>query len=207
MTAWSVSVDTTSSNSVSAALRDSLHSTLNDPFAMFLLFLLFTGVLVFTDTHSKVYRWLAGVIHASSHLAAVFVIGWLVTLVTNDYWGLGARSIRQRLVSAALLLLAGYVIGPALMGVYLFVSVRIFGRHLEEASASLGEEDYKNFLRFKIEDDGSLTIYPIAIDKVGRGTCRPGPSSQTDSWFVPANASIPRLIEPNPIRVANPYKH
>ncbi len=200
--AWSFSVDTTASHSVSEAFRDSLRSSLNDPFAMFLLVVLFTGVLVFTDTHSKAYRWLAGLSHASAHLAAVFIIGWLVTRLTNDYWGLGSGSIRQRLVSAALLLVAGYVIGPTLMGIYLFVSVRIFRRHLDDASASLSEENYKNFLRFKIDNDGSLTIYPVGIDKVGRGTCSPGSSSQTDSWFVPAETSMPKLIESAPIRLA-----
>ena len=125
-----------------------------------------------------------------------------MTRLTNESWDLEARSIRQRLVSAVLLLVAGYIVGPTIMGVYLFISARVFRRHGEDASASLGEEGYKNFVRFKIDDDGSLTVYAIGIDKVGRGARVAGASSQTDSWFVPANASRPRLIESRPTRIA-----
>ncbi len=62
----------------------------------------------------------------------------------------------------------GYIIGSIIMGVYLFVSLHLRGRHDNEAFSALKIEDYKNFLRLHIDGDGKLTIYPIKIEKVER---------------------------------------
>src|SRR5262245_65588583 len=51
---------------------------------------------------------------------------------------------------------------------YLFVSLNLFGRHSNEAFSSLACEDYKNFLRLKIERGGKLTIFPIGVRRVAR---------------------------------------
>ena len=64
--------------------------------------------------------------------------------------------------------LLGFVVGSFVMGLYLVLSLNFWGRHGNEAFSSLGIEDYKNFLRLHINEDGDLTIYPIGIRRVPR---------------------------------------
>jgi hypothetical protein len=52
------------------------------------------------------------------------------------------------------------------MGIYLWTTLSWFDMHPNEAFSSLRFEDYKHFLRFHIDKDGNLTIYPISIDRV-----------------------------------------
>ena len=54
------------------------------------------------------------------------------------------------------------------MGVYLLVSVNVFGRHSEEAFSGLRIEDFKHFLRLHVGADGRLTIWPVKIERVPR---------------------------------------
>ena len=87
------------------------------------------------------------------------------------------------------------------MGLYLLVSLNVFKRHSNEAFSSLRVEDWKNFLRMKIDPHGGLTIYPIGIRRVPRKwTARP--PGQTGSEWIPDDpkATRPELIEA-PIRV------
>src|SRR5262245_43816424 len=82
---------------------------------------------------------------------------------------------------------------------YLFVSLNMFGRHSNEAFSSLACEDYKNFLRLKIEPGGRLTIFPIGIRKVARHW---EDSPQGTGELVPDDkrATKPELIE-EPIHI------
>lgn len=67
------------------------------------------------------------------------------------------------------------------MGIYLLVSLNVFGRHGNEAFSALAIQDWKNFVRMKIDRAGNLTIYPIGIRRVPR------------AWRV-ANEGISRLM-------------
>jgi hypothetical protein len=160
----------------------------------------FTVTLVLvTDTHSRLYKWIGGLTHAVVHWACLFVLGWGVLLLVN---ALPPPLDVGRFTLMALLVGVGaWVLGSCIVGLYLLVSLNVFGRHSEEAFSSLRIEDYKHFLRLHIARDGSLTIYPIAIDRVPRRwTPRPD-SAQTPSALVPDEPFDPSLIEP-PIVVA-----
>ncbi len=64
--------------------------------------------------------------------------------------------------------LEGWVVGSFIAGIYLLVSINVFGRHSEEAFSSLAIEDWKSFLRMKIDAQGNLTLYPVGIRRVPR---------------------------------------
>ena len=96
----------------------------------------------------------------------------------------------------ALILLGGFVFGSLIMGIYLLLSMNVFGRHGNEAFSSLGVEDWKNFLRLHINEQGELTIYPIGLKRVPRkwkrredGTAGP------DLMPADPDATKPELIE------------
>lgn len=150
--------------------------------------------LVFTDTHSKLYRVLAGLAHAGAHWTCIFLIGWGATIASG--WLVAGRPFLRSLVSAALVFGGGWIVGSAVTGLYLLVSLDVFGRHGEQAFAALKVEDFKNFLRLHIARDGSLTIYPVKIDRVPRRWRDRIAGDATSSRVVPDEPLRAELIEP-----------
>lgn len=78
------------------------------------------------------------------------------------------------------------------------MSLNVFGRHSNEAFSALRIEDYKNFLRLHIAKDGSLTVFPIGIERVPRRWKPTGSASPYDPQLEPDDpaATPPHLIEP-----------
>ena len=165
------------------------------------------GFVFFTDTHSRLYKWLGGLAHAFAHYAALFYIGWGSAFFVYSLFP--ASPFLQLALGATLVFWAGWTSGSLIVGVYLLVSFSVFGRHSEEAFASLRIQDHKNFLRIHIGQDGALTLYPIGLDRVPRRwrARREDESRETPSAFVPDDpkASAPRLIE-KPIVLRAPAK-
>jgi hypothetical protein len=87
--------------------------------------------------------------------------------------------------------LVGAVAGALVMGGYLFLSLRFFGRHANEAFSSLRVQDYKQWLRLRIDAAGALTIHAIGIDRVPRRWRGPAERPEPDD----PRATAPRLID------------
>lgn len=184
-------------NEFDLALHTVAHDALTQPFALTWIALILGGFILFTDTSSKFYKWIAGPIHGLFHLAGVFLVSWWTTHMIDPIHGLDYSSIRQLLFSAVLIFIGGFVFGPILMGLYLFVSLNLFGRHHNEAFSALKIQDYKNFLRFKIDETGDLVIYPVGIRKVIKSWSISYKDRILPNLLVPENQ--PFLIE-DPIR-------
>ncbi len=177
-------------------IRLTVRQALGSPVAAFWVVALFLGFWLFTDTHSKRYRRLAGSVHGLVHLAAVFVIGWAAAYFCVTGLGLEFKSTRQLVLTGTLILAGGYIVGPLVMGLYLLVSLNVFGRHYNEAFSSLRIEGWKHFLRLKIDAEGNLTIFPIGIRRVPR-KWKDRPANQPGPQLIPDDpgASDPELIE------------
>jgi len=163
-------------------LAASLTAALRDPVNGLWLLAVIAGFVFFTDTHARWYRLIGGISHAIAHLAAALGLAWLAARFTTEVLGLGFGTIGQLLIAGALTFVAGGLAGGMLIGLYLLVSVQLFGRHANEAFSSLRIEDYKQWLRMHFAPDGSLTLYAIGIDRV--------PRARDD-----ARATRPHLIE------------
>ena len=109
-------------------------------------------------------------------------------------------------VQAIIVFVGGWLLGSLIMGLYLLVSLNIFGRHSEEAFSSMKIEDYKHFLRLHISGDGTLTIYPIAIGHTPRRWRDRKLGEEGVSRVLPNEPFTPGLIEP-PIVLAAPTGH
>jgi hypothetical protein len=109
-----------------------------------------------------------GGLHALMHLGAAFLVGWAALLITTDGLHLHYGGTVQLLAAGLITLVLGAVAGSFILGVYLFASIRIFGRHSTEAFSSLRIQDYKQWLRLRIDATGALAIHAIAIDRVPR---------------------------------------
>jgi Calcineurin-like phosphoesterase len=139
--------------------------------------------LAFTDTHSKAYRVIGGLLHCGAHWVALFYIGWGAFNIAGGLvpWSPFVRG----LLTGTLIFMGGWIIGTSILGWYLLISINVFGRHSEEAFSALRIQDYKHFLRLRITKDGGLTIYPIKVEKVPR------------SWRDrSANDASPSLVQP-----------
>ena len=101
-------------------------------------------------------------------------------------WLVPGQLFTRFLVSGALVFAGGWIVGSTVMGLYLLVSLNVFGRHGEEAFAALKIEDFKNFLRLHIARDGSLTIYPVKLERVPRRWRDRAVGEATPSRVVPA---------------------
>jgi Calcineurin-like phosphoesterase len=132
-------------------------------FAAMLLIPLF---VLFAAGHGLFPRLLLGVPHALAHLALVLGL----VLAVAQVWD------RYGVVVALLAALVATPFGGALLGLYLALADAVYGRlrleglnrHANEAFSCQAIEDWKSFLRFHIDRDGRLTIYPIGIDRVAR---------------------------------------
>jgi hypothetical protein len=86
-----------------------------------------------------------------------------------------------------------------IVAVYLLIASR-FGVNVNELHAGLAVDDFKGFLRLRIGADGTLTVFPIGLDRVAR-TWRADPAAPSEApWIVPDEPLRTRLIEP-PIAV------
>jgi hypothetical protein len=94
------------------------------------------------------------------------------------------------------------LVGSQLVAAYLLIGSR-FGINLNELFAAQGIEDNKSFLRLHIAADGSLTVYPIGVDRICRRWRADPDNDRPDaSWIVPAAGGPQyRLAEP-PVRAA-----
>jgi hypothetical protein len=96
--------------------------------------------------------------------------------------------------------ISGFV-ATELFCLYLLVASTA-GVNLNELFAGQSIVDSKCFLRLQFERDGSLTIYPIGIDRVGRQwVARPDARRASDPWIEPTSPIGTHLIE-EPIRIS-----
>jgi hypothetical protein len=152
--------------------------------------------VTFTDTHSRLYRVIGGTGHVAAHWAAMFAVGW--GALAGAAWLSPAWPFARVILVALLVSAGGWIAGSFLTGLYLLVSLNVFGRHSEEAFSSLRIQDYKNFLRLHVASDGTLTIYAIKLPRVPRRwrTPRADDAERTASRLIPDEPLEPALIEP-----------
>lgn len=165
-----------------------------NPMGFLILALLFGGLYTFADASRWYERLVIGIMHFAAHLAAIGLVVWAASMLLSKASILGASAIWPGTF------VAGSVLGSYVMGLYLLVMHVVFRRHPNEVFASQHIEDHKCFLRMRIGADGSLRIFPIAIDRVTRRWVEnPAPHGPL---LVPAGGDvIARLIE-DPIDVA-----
>jgi hypothetical protein len=143
----------------------------------------------------KGYRhFLAGTLHGAAHLGLGLTGGliWLQLPFADWAWPF-----------PLLVAFAGYgpvagLAGVLVVAVYLLVASR-YRVNVNELFAAQGIEDHKCFLRLHFARDGSLSIYPVGVDKVcHRWRADPDAERADAPWIVPAEADSLRyrLAEP-----------
>ncbi|MEO8307567.1 MAG: hypothetical protein ABI616_05960 [Pseudomonadota bacterium] len=182
-------------------LRHALHNALTlavrDPFLGLWLLFVVSSIMFFTDTHSRVYRVIGGGLHAIAHLLAALSLAWLSMLLTVNVLGMHYGNPVQLVAAGLLTFLSGGVVGGFVLGLYLIISMSVFSRHANEAYSALRIQDFKQWLRLRIDREGVLTGWCFAIDRVPRrwrddASGRP----QADD----AHATQPRVVDQFSVR-------
>lgn len=197
MTAWMVgsAVGYQRASNPLQALSLTAAAFVNEPGLTLWVFAVVSVFVAFNKTRSRLHKWLGGIAHAAAHWICIFYIGWGARLIAE--WLVPGSGPLAFLLAGPMIFAGGWVAGSMIMGLYLLISLNVFGRHSEEAFSALRIQDYKNFLRLHVANDGTLTIYPIGIDRVPRrwrerrSDDAPGPSG-----LEPAEPLKPTLIEP-----------
>ncbi len=204
LTAWMVSttIDYKSfslpvgfTESLTAAITLTFYAFLDNPFVAIWIVLVLMAFILFTDTHSKIYKYGAGFLHCWAHFSAIFYIGWGSVILSQLIFK--GHETLIFLSAMMMIFLMGWITGSTIMGIYLFISQFFFGRHNDEAFSALKIQDYKNFLRLHINADGILTIFPVKIEKCPR-KWRDRTSHEKNkikSFIVPEDGSGAELIE------------
>ncbi|MBV6479766.1 MAG: hypothetical protein HGGPFJEG_02559 [Ignavibacteria bacterium] len=176
------------------SVKLTLLAFMKNPIAGIWIILLLIAFIFFTDTHSKIYKYLGGFLHCWAHLSAIFYLSWLIIIIIK----FSGDVIYVKFITAfVLIFISGWIVGSIIFGIYLFISQYFFGRHSEESFSAFRCQDYKNFLRLHIKGDGTLEIYPVKIDRVPRKwrDRSAGESSEINSLVVPADGTAAELIE------------
>ncbi|MDY7230106.1 metallophosphoesterase [Hyalangium rubrum] len=191
------------------------HSMVSRPWTLVVGMGTIASLGAFADVAFGRLRWWMGSLHGLAHIVTAFFCAWAATYFTVSVLGLcpelmpdGMRCVGgwphlagKFLLSSVLTFLGGFLVGPFVLGTYLWVSVNGFRAHSNEAFGSLAVPDWKNFLRLRIGPDGALTIYPVGVERVPRKwkPTHAGPYAPAYESDDP-KATAPVLIEP-PIRI------
>jgi hypothetical protein len=175
------------------ALWGAFKELMRRPSGLVWVLLITLAFVLFTDTHKKWYRWCGGIAHALAHLLAALVVAWGAHYASVRWCGIAPDLWWYSLVVSVLTFFGGWIVGSEVMGLYVLGSLNIFKRHANEAFSSLRIQDYKNFLRLHLASDGTLTIYPIGIDRVPRRWYAANPPE--GSRYLPKEDLTPHLIE------------
>src|SRR4051812_3884866 len=145
--------------------------------------------------HNHARHWLFGLGHGFAQIGLAILGTWVWLKVPAHNW-----SWPGPLAVAAVVY--GPIIGflsTQLCALYLLIAGQ-FQVNVNELFAGQSIEDHKSFLRLHIAADGSLTIHPIGIDKIGRKGVAAPDGAPHSPWLRPDQPLVAHRIEP-PIRV------
>ncbi len=140
---------------------------------------------------TKLARLAVALIHTAVHLLIATVALWLMVELVGDHplliWALGLVA----------LFAAGFALGATVWGFFMLAVHRVRGskawRNANEVFTAQSIPDYKNLVRMRFGADGSLTLYPLGCDRIGR-----------DWDHTPASAPAPKFSPRGAAPVAHP---
>jgi len=170
-------------------------------FLIILLMIVFLAAMVrFAHDSHGIKRFLLGLVHSTLQLTSVAGVIIAASAISSSH---GLRGAWSLVAFLALVGLLGGIGGTLGMSAYLW-GTNCLGLHANEGYAPLHYQHRKHFLRLHIDVDGSLTVYPIGVDRVGLKwkLCPDAPPAAP--WFAPSGPEPePHLIE-KPISIEGP---
>lgn len=190
-------------------LKDFFYLHLLSPSSLVLAALIILSMvsLVEAPEDRQTKRWLVGISHGFWHILAIY-LAMCAFAHGSTQLATQCGGAEPCFANGWVLIiffftttLLGALLGGSLMGLYLWLSSACLNLNFNTAFGSLRIEDYKNFLRIKVEGD-AISIYAIGIEKVpGSWSFDAGDADNPHRpWFKPDTPVRPHLIESVVIR-------
>jgi hypothetical protein len=161
-----------------------------------LWFMFLIGAFIFfTDTHVRWYKFFGGLTHALTQIGASLALLWGTAHFVAECLGLPPTSLWQPIAVGAIVAAGGWLLGSWILGVYLLTSLAIYKRHANEAFSALRIQDWKQFLRLRIDGHGRLSIFVVGIDRVARRWQKSQVNGQTTLVPLDKRHTPPHLVE------------
>jgi hypothetical protein len=168
-----------------------------------MLVIIMTGAVLFAQPpdaslprHAR--HWILGLLHGFAQIALVVGGTWVWLQWPYHDWAWPGPLVVAAVVYGPII---GFLATQLLSG-YLLIASQ-FDVNVNELFAGQGIEDAKCFLRMHIAADGTLTIYPIGIDKICHNWAADPGADAHSSWLRPKEPLPVHLIE-EPIKVTGP---
>jgi len=148
-----------------------------------------------TGEPRRLKHWVLGFTHGLAHLGLGFAgaKAWLALPLYEQTFPL------PLLAAVVTYLPPVALVASTVVGAYLLVA-SMFDVNVNELFAAQGIIDTKSFLRMHIAADGSLTIYPIGVDRVSR-RWRANPTAAAHApWIEPTEPLRYKLVD-GPVRL------
>lgn len=178
------------------AFPDLLVALPRSPVALLLTTGLFFALFSFTKSHVRWKRFPIGGVHATCHVLGILAVVRLTAGVLPEL-----PDVLYGFAFVASVSVVGGLLGSWLVALYLFIT-DLFHCNTNELFSCQRIENHKNFLRMHVDESGTLTVYPIGIQRVCRNWKLKPEGRPGDPWFEPEPSAAPRpqLIEA-PIRI------
>lgn len=160
-----------------------LRTFIFSPLAVALALIFVFGAYGYSSSKSAGFGRLArylGIVHGLAHVAlCCVVLGIINTQFTTENLLVFVG------VVIALMFLTGWLLGGWLFAGYLRIAKTLTGVHAEELFSSMAIQDYKSFLRMRLDEDGTLTVFAIGLRNVAHDWkfVAPGPDGHGAPWF------------------------
>ena len=144
-----------------------------------------------------IVTWGFGLVHAFLHVIAVYsLVFWLQQVIGELRWignpNAGAwAAIGHASCGGLGVFIWGSLVGTLIFGCYLTL-MSYFGYLTNNGYSALGIQDFKGFLRFKIDADATLHAHFVAIDRVPRRWKRT--ASGAPLWEPDGEASARAIV-------------
>jgi hypothetical protein len=180
---------------------------LYSPMSMVFTLLIVFGLAAFTSSSAKGHRSIAkffGFMHGIAHvLLACALMGWAAIAIAMLHESLRPGRTLFNFVLLVVLLFLGWLFGSWLFATYIFFSSRLTGVHTNEVYSSMFIADYKNFLRMRLNENGTLTVFAIGLRKVANDWTfvPPGPDDHGKPWFQSKKFNVEAEYRPHVIEM------
>jgi hypothetical protein len=186
-------------------LADIRGGLLYNPVSLGLVLVIWAGLIVYTDCRRWRWRIVVGGLHGIAQLAVLTFVIWTAArlLAPLDLPFLSFQlafkwDISFFLVTyVAVVLVVGGLAGAYTYTAYLFLMQRLFNRHATDAFSAQRNPDYRSFLPLHLDENGTLTLYPIGVRRVPRRWryVAPAQRARHEPVFVPREEIAVHLIE------------
>jgi len=129
-------------------------------------------------------RVVLGLLHTAAHVVALVVVGLVAVRLAADVLSGGWFIVLTSVLAAVI----GGLVSSVVVGAYFAATNTIPGLrvHGNEAFSAARLARHRNFLRMRIDEDGSLTIHVIGVDRmVRRWRADTDTVDPEHSWLVP----------------------